>query len=56
MKRYILCILILTSVLLSCKKDSKSPDSGTKQYQVSFNVTGFSQTVAPFVTNTALKS
>jgi hypothetical protein len=56
MTRYFPCILILAAVQFSCKKDHfNSPAPGTKQYQVSFNVAGFSQTVAPFVTNATRK-
>lgn len=57
MKRYFLCIIILSSAMFSCKKDQANiPTPSTKQYKISLGISGFSQAVAPFVANAAGKN
>lgn len=52
MKKYFLYAALISTVLFSCKKDSTAPtpvsQDNSKKYDVTFNVTGFSQSQAPF--------
>src|SRR3569833_826302 len=52
MKRSFISLIILSVVLVSCKKEkSAQPLSSTVQHYLTFKVSGFSETVAPFVAN-----
>jgi hypothetical protein len=52
MKKYFLYAAFISTVVFSCKKDSTAPtpvsQDNSKKYDVTFNVTGFSQSQAPF--------